>query len=131
MKVSTSQTRAMRHRTMNVALAAILVLAAGVLPACVCVHRACCLSLPDAPTVHSQMPCCDVPSVAPRDLVRVQPATFAGLSPSPQPWASVAVVMQPDASPSSSRVQATLATVTLAHYEPSPPLFLLNAQFLI
>jgi hypothetical protein len=122
---STSQ----RLRASFLALAAITVLAAGVLPTCA---DGICCPLADAPTVHTQMPCCVDPSIAPRDAVRLQPATSAGSTLSPPTWASGAVVEQPGATQvSPPRVQATLATVSLAHHEPSPPLFLLNAQFLI
>jgi hypothetical protein len=90
--------------------------------------------MPDAPTVRSQMPCCDAEtSIAPRDtVVSLQPTTFAGFSsPQPQMWAPVALVVRTGAAVLPSRVLATLATVSSAHPEPFPPIFLLNAQFLI
>lgn len=110
-------------------LAVITVLVAGVLPACG--DGSCCANAGE-PSVHTQMPCCDESSLAPREAVRLLPATSAGSVPPPQTWAPVAVVEQPGALDFiPPRVQATLATASSAHHEPHPPLFLLNAQFLI
>ena len=112
-------------------LVAIAVFAAGVLPACV--PALCCPVSPAMPSVHAEMPCC-APSTTfvPRDDTRQQPATVAGAtSLLPQKWAPVAAVAQRSAQFSSPRVQTARDTVLLAHPEPSPPLFLLNAQFLI
>src|SRR6185436_7836102 len=115
----------------HLALAAIAVFAAGVLPACV--PGMCCPVSPSVPTVHAQMPCC-APSdtFVPKDDTRQQPASFAGsTSLLPQKWAPVAVVTRLGAGFAPARVQTTHDTVIQAHPEPSPPLFLLNAQFLI
>lgn len=123
--------RYVRATTLTVLMLAV-VLSAGVLPACI--PGVCCPVVSSAASaIHAQMPCCAVPSsIAPRDLSRVQPATLAGsTSLMPQTWAPVAVVVRPGAQAIPSRVQATLVTVTDAHHEHSPPLFLLNAQFLI
>jgi len=82
--------------------------------------------------MHAQMPCCAQTSFAPREAVSLQPAVFAGLFPPPQTLVPVVVVAQygtADLHP--SRVQATLTTASPALHEPTPPLFLLNAQFLI
>ncbi|HUP61937.1 MAG TPA: hypothetical protein VNA69_16135 [Thermoanaerobaculia bacterium] len=116
---------------LHITLIIATVLAAGVLPACV--PGVCCAVLPDASTIHAQMPCCAMTnSFAPRDAMRLQPATFAGsTSPLPQMWAPVAVVARPGAPVVPPRVQTTLDTALEARHEPSPPLFLLNAQFLI
>lgn len=111
------------------ALAVITVLASGVLPAC---GGMCCPVAEDEAAVHAQMPCCAEPTFSPSDALRLLPATFAGLSSSPQTWVPVAVVERPgtfEVSP--PRVQATLTIASRAHHEPTPPLFLLNAQFLI
>ena len=43
----------------------------------------------------------------------------------------VAVVATTGSSPVPTRVQTTLTNASPAHHESSPPLFLLNAQFLI
>jgi hypothetical protein len=105
------------------------VLTAGILPTCG--DGACCVLGPAQATVHAQMPCC-ASMTAPRDVPRPGVVTTsAGSLVSPQTWAPVALVMRPYASGSPSRVQATLTTVPTAHPEPTPPIFLLNAQFLI
>lgn len=120
-----------RIRAFVLALAVVPALVAGALP--MCAPGLCCPVAPDAPAVHSQMPCCSVePSFVPRDAIRLQPATSAGPFLSPPTWAPVAVVAGPGADGFlPPRVQATLTTVSTAHHEPPPPLFLLNAQFLI
>lgn len=120
-----------RLKAICLTLATITVLAAGVLPACV--NGLCCPVTPDAPAVHSQMPCCTgQTSIAPGEITRVRPATYAGFNLQPQTWAAAAVVAGAGASElSPARVPATLATGLFALREPSPPLFLLNAQFLI
>lgn len=120
-----------RLGALHLALASMFVLLVfGVLPSCE--GGLCCPLMPDAPAVHSQMPCCGVESsFAPRDAVGLRPASFAGLSTSPQTWVPVALVERPGAEMFPSRVQATLATVSRARHEPSSPIFLSNAQLLI
>lgn len=116
-----------RLRASFLALAVIAVFAAGVLPTCA---DSLCCSRAGEQTVQAEMPCCE-PTIAPREF-SLQPVTPAGSALLPQTWAPVAVVEPPGASPSiPPRVQATLATVSQAHLEPPPSLFLLNAQFLI
>lgn len=116
-------------RACFLALAVIAVLTAGVLPTC---GGICCPVAPDAVTLNAQMPCCAPgASFAPSDALRLQPAAFAGYSSLPQTWVPVAVVAQPGTVSLPPRVQATLTTASRAHREPSSPLFLLNAQFLI
>ena len=129
MSVSQISRTSMRRslRACFLALAVIAVLTAGVLPPCGAI---CCPVATDIAAVHAQMPCC-AGRIAQGDASRVQPATFSGYSSSPQTWAPVAVVVQPGASVVPPRVQATLATASRAHLEPSSPIFLLNAQFLI
>ena len=120
-----------RFRKTLLVLAAIAVFAAGVLPACV--PALCCPVSTAAPSVHAEMPCC-APSATfvPRDDTRQQPATVASAtSLLPQKWAPVAMVAPRSAQFSSPHVQTARDTVLRAHPEPSPPLFLLNAQFLI
>lgn len=131
MSVSKSSRMSLRRsiRACFLALAVIAVLTAGVLPSC---GGICCPVAPDVAMVHAQMPCCAGASFAQRDALRSHPATFAGYSsPSPQTWVPPAVVVQAGTSVVPPRVQATLATASRAHHEPSSPLFLLNAQFLI
>jgi hypothetical protein len=116
-----------RFRAIGLALATIVVLAAGILPACV---PGMCCPVTDTPTVHTQMPCCQgQDSIASSDLDEVRPATFAGHSFKPQTWAVAAVSTQ-TASPV-AHIAATRNRGRDAHHQPSPPLFLLNAQFLI
>lgn len=131
MKASQMTTRTSRLlRALVLGVVATSVLAVGALPTCA--GGLCCPVATDVPAVHTQMPCCDGPSYAPRQAARVQPATFAGLFESSNAPAPVDVVAQPAPFPSiPPRVQATLTTVSDAHHEPLPPLFLLNAQFLI
>src|SRR5688572_27852821 len=117
------------HRSALLTLAVIVVLVAGILPSCG--DGSCCAHAGEA-SVHTQMPCCAESTLAARDAVRLLPATSAGSVPAPQTWVPVAVVVQPgtlDFIP--PRVPATVATASSAHQEPDPPLFLLNAQFLI
>lgn len=109
-------------KTAAVCLLAILVLAAGVLP--VCTAEGCC-AREAGTSVYAPMPCCDESTVTPREAVRILPAMSAGLAAA----APVAVIVVPDAVP--ARVPVAHAGASSAHYEPDPPIFLLNAQFLI
>lgn len=102
-------------------LTALLVLAAGVVPACpeLCCKRA------DTPTVHAQMPCCE-PSLAQRDA-RVDPATAAATPAHAQePPAGLLVAhVEPH------RESGATTYVAVSASPPTPPLFLLHEQFLI
>lgn len=109
-------------KTAAVCLLAILVLAVGVLP--VCAAEGCC-AREAGPSVYAPMPCCDESTVTPREAVRILPAMSAGLVAA----APVAAIVVPDAVP--ARVPVAQASASSAHYEPDPPIFLLNAQFLI
>lgn len=121
-----------RIRATCLALAAIAVLVAGVLPACA--SALCCGTMTPAQTVHAQMPCCagHTSSLSPRGDER-QPATLAaGSSTSPLKWAPAIDVAFARSSCSSSLRADAVATVSQARFlEPSPPLFLQHAQFLI
>lgn len=130
MNSSLTQRTSRIKRAVTLALAVVSVLVAGVLPTCG--DGLCCSVKPAVPTAHAQMPCC-APSFAPRDAARPQVATTspAGSLISPQMWAPAALVTWSIATDSSLRVQATLATASKALLEPTPPIFLLNAQFLI
>lgn len=129
-KPTTPSRTSTRFRAMSLALAVIAVLAAGVLPVC---GGMCCPVSGTVTNIHAQMPCCaGATSFARGDSLRLPPASFAGLSSPPQMWVPVAVVERSGASlQSPPRVQATLTTASAARHEPHPPLFLLNAQFLI
>jgi len=113
----------MKLRAAILAFVAIAVLAAGVLPPC---GDAGCCALEEKASLHRAMPCCDEPSVASSEPVRLLAATSA----LPQ-VALPAAVIEPPAAWIVPRVQATLATAASAHAEADPPLFLLNEQFLI
>lgn len=97
-------------------LTALMVLAAGLVPACgeLCCKRA------GTPTVHAQMPCCE-PSLAQRDT-RPQPATAAHIEPVVVEQAVVTIAAAP--------VEQHYAAESLAPHT-TPPLFLLNEQFRI
>ncbi len=112
-------------KTATVLLLAILVLAAGVLPACAAED---CCAKEAGTSVYAPMPCCDESTIAPREAVRILPAMSAGLVAA----APVAVFALPDTSNLvPARVPVTHVIASSAHHEPDPPLFLLNAQFLI
>jgi len=108
-------------------LAAVAVFAAGVLPACL--PGMCCPAAPAMASMHAEMPCCATSdAVAPRDDARQEPATST-VSTSLLPH--VAVAARIDGALAHVRVQTAHDTVLHARPEPSPPLFLLNEQFLI
>lgn len=78
--------------------------------------------------MHAAMPCCASDSaLASTDARAVPPATTIASSPLTPP-APVAVAILAPPAPAHVLPRATVST---AHHEPSPPLFLLNAQFLI
>lgn len=107
------------HRSVTLALAVMAVLVAAVLPACAI--EGCCAK--DAETsLHAQMPCCDEVTVAASDEVHVLPAA-----------APVAAIKLQDAMAFVSvPAPAVHAIAAHAHQQDhDPPLFLLNAQFLI
>ena len=111
-----------RVRAAILMFTALLVLAAGIVPACaeVCCKRA------GTPTVHAQMPCCE-PSLAQRDA-RVDPATAATFAVSVPQSAALALVAEIEPRPES---RATTFVGAAPVSPPAPPLFLLHDQFLI
>lgn len=109
-------------KSATVCLLAILVVATGVLP--VCAVEGCCAK-DGGTSIHAPMPCCDESTVTPREAVRILPPISAGLVAA----APVAVIEVPDPVP--ARVPAAHASASAERFEPDPPLFLLNAQFLI
>lgn len=113
----------LRRRATALLVATLLLAGAGVLPVC---GGFCCASGDDE-SMHAQMPCCETPSsLAPMDAVRVPPATVtAGIA--LQPPALPPVTMLVPVPPA----RAAFDRTSDAHHEPSPPLFLLNAQLLI
>lgn len=104
---------------MTLALAALAVLVAAVLPACGI--EGCCAK--DAETsLHAQMPCCDEVTVAASDTVHVLPAA-----------ATVAAIELPDATAFAPAPAPAVHAVAAPapRQDHAPPLFLLNEQFLI
>jgi hypothetical protein len=109
-----------------IVVAAILILGNGMVPVC---GAMCCPLAPDVPLVHAQMPCCAPgASIGAGDVTRTQPATVAGSVSLPLAWNVVARLGGND---SPTLVAVARDTAAAATQEPSPPLFLLNAQFLI
>lgn len=117
-----------RFRAIAFALVAISLLVAAVLPVC---GGICCPAGDDAASMHAQMPCCaGEASVAREESPRLPKA--AGVSPAPRIWVPVAIVARAGATCiTAPRVQAVRDHDAISRHEPSPPLFLLNAQFLI
>lgn len=105
-------------------LAALILIAAGILPTC---GGICCPRSADANAVmHREMPCCEPgASVAPREAVRLQPATFSNFTQTPAP----AILTSSEPS-QPSRVCHT-SPLSDERGRPSAPLFLRNAQLLI
>lgn len=120
-------TSSRRLRAICLTLATVIVLAAGIVPACD--RELCCPVTPDVPIAHAEMPCCEAGvSNAPREITRVRPATFPGFDLTPHAATPAAVVAF---EAPTARIELPHDTRFIAHREPSPPLFLLNAQFLI
>ena len=97
-----------------------LVLAAGVVPACVAEE---CCAKTHATNVHREMDCCNESTIGDREAVRVLPATTTV----PQAALPVATIEPPI----SLDVPTTHVIVSFTRSEPDPPLFLLNEQFRI
>lgn len=115
-------------RVATLALVAIAVFAAGVLSSCAA--NGCCVKDADA-SLHRAMPCCDEPTVASGEAIRLLPATFSASVPPPQKLAIpvAAIATPPPSIPNPPQVQATLAAAASAHARPD--LFLRNEQFRI
>lgn len=102
-------------------LALIAVIAAAVIPTCA--DSLCCIPGGEA-RVKAQMACCE-PSISSGD-VRQQPMTFTAQAFLPQTDAPAATTFEPPVLRADSP-----PGISAAHHQPSPPLFLRNAQFLI
>ena len=99
-------------------LAAVIVLAAGIFPAC---GDICCADKAET-VVHRPMPCCDEqPRVERSEAVRMPQATSVSVR-------SIAAAPVATITPAS---RALSLTPLAERHETSPPLFLRNAQFLI
>jgi len=107
-------------------LVAFAMIAAGAAPLCTSL---CCPPAPAEASFHAAMPCCaGEGSMSPSDAVDVQhspPATARVHA--PQPATVVITTLTVPAAPAFRRE----STRVLTRHDPSPPLFLLNAQFLI
>jgi len=107
-------------------LAAFAVIAMGLAPLCTAL---CCPSAPAELSIHASMPCCaGEASMSRSDAMRVEHSTSAAARVHvPPPVLAVATLVKQPAAPA-LRPEATRV---LTRHDPSPPLFLLNAQFLI
>ncbi len=105
-------------------LAAIAVLAAGILPTC---RVKCCSSMMTMASVHHNMPCCAPDrSIAPRDFDRpTHTEAFAGA-----PSVPLVAIAVPLVAPSASSLSAD-ASHEVDTSQQRLPLFLQNAQLLI
>jgi len=103
---------------------ALTVLAAGLLP---CAGTLCCKAEKTA-TMHAQMPCC-VPSMAQRDT-RTEPSTAAAIALPLQQEIATTVATSISEPPARNDAHARTFADAPAP-PPTPPLFLLNEQFLI
>lgn len=102
---------------------ALTVLAAGLLP---CTDALCCKTEKTA-TVHAQMPCC-VPSMAQRDT-QTELSTAAQITLPLQK--QIAVTVATNLEPPAQNVAHARTFADAAVPPPTPPLFLLNEQFLV
>jgi hypothetical protein len=113
-------------RAFVLALVFVSVVASGVLPTCG--DELCCAN--EDASMHAQMPCCETTSITPNDFVRVQSGTSsAGLIVHAPVQAALVATTDATMTAPRPRVQHPVASPVLL--EPTPPLFLLNAQFLI
>src|SRR5688500_20129277 len=114
-----------RIRAGILTLVAFAVIAAGAVPLCT---EFCCPPAPPEASFHAPMPCCaGEDSMSPSDATDVQhapPATARVHAPRPVAIADTLTL------PSVPALRGEWARV-LTRHDPSPPLFLLNAQFLI
>ncbi|HEY0156666.1 MAG TPA: hypothetical protein VGF28_05175 [Thermoanaerobaculia bacterium] len=118
--MSSLSTATRRTRAGILMLAAFFVLAAGIVPAC----GSFCCAREAADSMHAAMPCCESqPKLERAQVLRMPQATSVSL-----PAAHVAAPVTAPASPPARAL--TLAALPGMH-EPSPPLFLRNAQLLI
>ena len=110
-------------RLAHCALALLVVLASVTLPAC---GGICCPKAAEA-SVHAEMPCCaGASAMTPREASPAQPATFARVA------TPIAVLTRPAAfAESPALVRSAPHVDRETPHEPTPPLFLMNAQVLL
>ena len=119
-------TASKRFRAISLAVAAAVVMAAGLVPAC---GSMCCPKPADA-TIFAPMPCCTTPTMSPSSAARTQPVTLSVATAAPDhSFAATIDWSDPPEPPRSVRVPSIGPSA--AHHRPAPPLFLRNAQFLI
>lgn len=112
-----------KRRAAILVLTVLMGLGAGLVPPC---EDLCCRSEASG-AVRAEMPCCE-PSMAERD-VRVQPATVASAPVSHQ---QPLTIEEPAVNTAIAPVHLHAVSFAAAPAPPhSPPLFLLNEQFLI
>lgn len=108
-------------------LSLIAVLAAALAPLC---DSFCCASSSET-SIHALMPCCAGESNMSRnEPVREERSTSTAArvsTPQPPPVAAVIATLAAPPAPATRFEETRIAS----RHEPSPPLFLLNAQFLI
>jgi hypothetical protein len=89
----------------------------------------CCPLAPQQVSIHAAMPCCaGDASMSRPNATRIPVATTTAQIQTPAP-ASAAVTIAIDTAP--LRLATSRTAPSPAHHEPSPPLFLRNAQLLI
>jgi len=107
-------------------LAAFAVIAASAAPLCTAL---CCPPVPAEISIHASMPCCaGEDSMSRPNPMSVERSTAAASRLHvPPPAIGVVTAVAEPAAPAFRRETARVLT----RHDPSPPLFLLNAQFLI
>ena len=113
-----------RVRAAILVLTALMVLGAGLVPSCA---DLCCRTEASG-AVRAEMPCCE-PSMAQRDA-RVQPMTVASAPVSHAKQLAVEAIAAIDTVVAPAHLHAVTFAAAPAPPQ-TPPLFLLNAQFLI
>jgi hypothetical protein len=107
-------------------LAALAVIAMGLGPLC---NALCCPPAPAELSIHASMPCCaGEDSMTRSDAMRVERSTAAAARVHVPPPAIAVVTTVAQPAPPAIRREAACV---LTRHDASPPLFLLNAQFLI
>jgi hypothetical protein len=108
-------------RALSLLAAAAILFAAAVFPACV---PGCCKAEAEA-SMRAQMPCCDDrPSMTEREVSATRTAVVA-------PFHAPAAIVQHTVAAPLQHAAAPRIADAQPEPQPSPPLFLLNAQFLI
>lgn len=108
-------------RRVFVIFAALTLLAAGTLPACLAGF---CCAMPAEASIHANMPCCaDDEAMAPRESKPAPAVTFAVVAPVQPTTPVIATAV--------AHVPTIVTTDDEIRREPAPSPYLLNAQFRI